>query len=167
MFWVVAILLLFLILRIYWRERKAAGGWEPWRGLAKLWQALWAWLLGWKNRVTLRFGRASRPPAGETLEAGPSWWQRWRARTARDRVRRLYLALLQRAAQAGHPRRPDQTPFEYEAALKPRVAGEENALDTLTSAFVQARYSRREFQSEEVSLLRRIWQRLQAALRKR
>ena len=166
-FWMVVVALLYLLMRIYWRERQAMGGWGMRRGLAKLWQAVWAWLLGWKNRVTLRFSRATQPPASEPPQAGPSWWQRWRAHSARERVRRLYLALLQRAAQAGHPRRPDQTPFEYEAALRPRVAGEENALDTLTSAFVQARYSRREFPQEEVNLLRRIWQRLQTVLRKR
>jgi hypothetical protein len=165
-FWVVVVVLLLLILRIYWRERKAAGGWQPWLGLVKLWHALWAWLRGWRNRVSLRFARAPQPTIPPPQEIGLGWWERWRARTARERVRRLYLALLQRAAQAGHPRRPDQTPFEYESALKSRVTGEENALDALTSAFVQARYSRRDFQPEEVSLLRRIWQRLQAKLRK-
>lgn len=45
--------------------------------------------------------------------------------------------------------------------------GEENALDTLTSAFVEARYSRREFQRQEVNWLQQLWQRLQALLRKR
>jgi hypothetical protein len=157
---------MFLLVRIYWRERRAMGGWGIWSGLVKLWQALWAWLIGWKKRVAIRWGRSPAEQAPELSEVGSTWWQRWQAQTARERVRRLYLALLQRAAQVGHPRRPDQTPFEYATTLKPHVTGEENALDALTSAFVEARYSRREFRREEVSLLQRIWRRLQALLRK-
>ncbi len=166
-FWIVAATVMFLLVRIYWRERQALGGWGIWSGLVKLWQALWAWLIGWKKRVAIRWGWSAAEPEGEPPVVGSTWWQRWQARTARERVRRLYLALLQRAAQVGHPRRPDQTPFEYATKLKPHVTGEENALDTLTSAFVEARYSRREFRQEEVSLLQRMWRRLQALLRKR
>jgi hypothetical protein len=50
--------------------------------------------------------------------------------------------------------------------LEPHVAEEREALRKLTDSFVEARYSRRAFEPEEVNLLRRIWQRLQAALRK-
>jgi hypothetical protein len=165
-FWIVVIVLLYVVLRIYWRERQAVGGWGIWRGFVRLWQALWAWLVGWKDRAVIRFSRPAAEQAIKLPAAVPGWWQRWRARTARERVRRLYLALLSRAAQAGHPRRPDQTPLEYVTTLKPHVAGEENALDMLTSAFVEARYGRRDFQPQEVGLLRRIWQRLQTVLRK-
>ena len=81
-------------------------------------------------------------------------------------MRRLYLALVTRAAQAGHPRAAHQTPFEYAIRLEPYLAEEGDALKKLTDAFVEARYSRRAFESEEVNLLRRIWQRLQSAFEK-
>ncbi len=130
-----------------------------------MWQALWAWLAGVKDRVTVRFNRPRATLPIKLLEAEPGWWQFWEARTARERVRRFYLALLQRASQAGHARRPDQTPSEYAVALKPHVPGDESALDELTTAFVQARYSRRDFLPDEVGWLRRLWQKLQARLR--
>jgi len=165
-FWIVVVVSVTLLVRIYLRERRSVGGWGIWRGLVKMWQALWAWLMGVKERVTVRF---NRPRAAQPItlpEAEPGWWQFWEARSARERVRRFYLALLQRAWQAGHPRRPDQTPSEYAAALKPHVPGDESALDALTSAFVQARYSRRDFHPDEVGWLRQVWQKLQARLRR-
>ncbi len=166
-FWFVVIVIITVLLRIYWRERRAVGGWGLWRGFFKLWQALWAWLAGVRERVAIRFSRSSPAQSVPVPGTEPGWWQFWQARTARERVRRLYLALLQRAAQAGHPRRAQQTPAEYAATLKPHVPGDEGALDALTGAFVAARYSRQDFEPDQVSLLRRLWRRLQARLRPR
>ena len=164
-FWMVVAVIAFLLLRIYWRERRALGGWGIWRGFVRLLQALWAWLLGIKDRVAIRLNRPTAGPIVELPRQEPGWWQFWLARSARERVRRFYLALLQRAAQAGHPRRPNQTPFEYATALRPHVTGEEDSLEALTGAFVEARYGRREFEPEEVNVLRRVWQRLQSVLK--
>ncbi|HHH41316.1 MAG TPA: DUF4129 domain-containing protein [Chloroflexi bacterium] len=164
LFWVIVAVALFLVLRTYWRERRLAGGWRLWEVLLGWWRALRAWLGRWRRGVTLR---RRGPVEGEEPTPSPSrrtWWSRWRARTARERVRRLYLALLRRAAQAGHPRRPAETPYEYAAGLAPYLADEEEALAALTRAFVEARYSRREFRAEEVRRLRRLWRRLRAAL---
>ena len=83
-----------------------------------------------------------------------------------EQVRRFYLALLNRAGRAGYPRQPQQTPYEYAPKLSPHLADEAEALDQLTQAFIEARYSRRAFPPQEVSLLHRAWQRLQAALRR-
>ncbi len=165
-FWIMVIVVLIYLARIYWRERPAIGSLGLKRWLWNAWRAFWAWLVGWGRRIEIRLRRPAVVPISPAAEAQPSWWQRWRARTARERVRRLYLALVSRAAQAGHPRAAHQTPLEYAARLEPHVAEEREALRQLTDSFVEARYSRRAFEPEEVNLLRRIWQRLQAALRK-
>ena len=165
-FWIIVIIVLIYLVRIYWRDRQEIGSLGLKRWLLNGWRALWAWLMGWRRRIEVRFRREAAEPVREASQAQPSWWQRWRARTARERVRRLYLALVSRAAQVGHPRAAHQTPFEYAAQLEPHLAEEEDALKKLTDAFVEARYSRRAFEPEEVNLLRRIWQRLQSALRK-
>lgn len=165
-FWIIVVTVLIYLVRIYLRERQVIGSLGLGRWLSDRWRTFWAWLLGWRQRIEVRFRREAAGPARKAREAQPSWWQRWRARTARERVRRLYLALVSRAAQAGHPRALHQTPFEYGARLEPHLAGDRDALKKLTDAFVEARYSRRAFEPEEVNLLRRIWQRLQSALRK-
>jgi hypothetical protein len=165
-FWITAIIILIYLARIYWRERRAIGSLGLKRWLLNVWRTFWAWLMGWRQRIEVRLRREAAQRMSEAHENRASWWQRWRARTTRERVRRLYLALVSRAAQAGHPRLVHQTPFEYATRLEPHLAEERDALRQLTDAFVEARYSRRVFEPEQVSLLRRIWQRLQAALRK-
>ncbi len=164
-FWLAVLVVILFLLRTYWRDRQAIGGWKIWNALLLWWRGLWAWLRRWKNQVEGLIRRPVIAPALTVPGPTPYWWDRWRARTARERVRRLYLALVQRAAQAGHPRRPSQTPFEYAEGLESHLASEREALETLTEAFVQARYSPRPFSTDEVGLLHRLWQRLAAALR--
>jgi len=166
LFWIVAVIALFFLLRIVWRDRRELGSDKMWQALLEWWRSIWSWILGCKNRVAIRLRHPPSRAAGSAAEAGPSWWERWRARTARERVRRLYLAMLNRAAQVGAPRERHQTPYEYAARLLPRITDEAKALDQLTEAFVQARYSRKDFQPQEISLLHRIWRRVQAALRR-
>ena len=166
-FWVVVAIAIYFILRAYWHDRQMSGIWKTLAEvLREWWRGLLAWLRGWRGRVQIRWGqRAEKKPV--QVAATPSWWQRWQARTPQERVRRFYLALLDRAAQAGLARRPDQTPYEYADRLKPHLSEEEDALSTLTQAFVEARYSRRTFEPKEVNLLQRVWQRLREKLRTR
>ena len=72
--------------------------------------------------------------------------------------------MLERAHQARYPRPPHLTPYEYAVRLAPHLTGEQEPLDGLTQAFVEARYSHRNFQSEEVSPLRRLLKRLRTRL---
>jgi len=166
-FWVAIVIAIYLILRAYWHNRQMSGVWKTLaQVLREWWRGLLALLRSWRGRVHIRRGRRTeKKPA--PVAATPSWWQRWQARTPQERVRRFYLALLDLAAQAGLARRPDQTPYEYAHWLKPHLSEEEDALSTLTQAFVEARYSRRTFEPKEVSLLQRVWQRLRSKLRKR
>lgn len=162
---IVVVLVTFLILRAYWRDRQASGIWKiMWDIVCAAWKALLEWLLGSTRRVQqiLRRSPTSREfgPARITLS-----WRAWRARTSRERVRRLYLALLERAARVGHPRRPAQTPFEYSTDLRPHLS-DPDGLSTLTEAFVTARYSRQDFTEAQVSRLHRLWQRLRNQLRR-
>lgn len=166
LFWIVAVMAIFFLLRVVWRDRRELGTAKVWQAWLEWWRSIWSWILGWKNRAAIQLRRPPSRASESAAEAGPGWWERWRARTARERVRRLYLAMLNRAAQVGAPRQRHQTPHEYAARLLPRVADQAEALDQLTEAFVQARYSKRDFSPQDISLLHRIWQRLQAALRR-
>jgi hypothetical protein len=140
------------------------GGFFAW--LAKLWRALLGRWRGLQARVQRLARRPGRAVEGETTAATLGWWGRWRARTAQERVRRLYLLLLERARVAGHGRSPSQTPYEYQKRLSPYVTGDEEALEGITQAFVQARYTPRQFQGDEVELLHRLWERLRRRLRR-
>ncbi len=166
LFAVTAVLVVFLIVRIYWRDRQASGIWKTIGDiLGAAWNALLAWLVGSTRRVQEIFKRAPAARSVEPPHMTLSWWRAWRARTSRERVRRLYLSLLERAARVGHARRPAQTPFEYSADLQ-RHLEDAQGLTTLTEAFVEARYSRRDFTAAQVSRLHQLWRRLQERLRR-
>ncbi len=155
---------LFFVLRAFLRDRQALAGWGIFRVVLGWGKAVLAFLLGLIRRIHVP--ERAAPAAVEVSPARVgSWWQRWRAKTGRERVRRFYLTFLQRAAQAGHPRRADQTPLEYSAALEPYLEPEGENWQALTRAFIAARYGRHEFEPAEVNLLHTIWQRLSRALR--
>ncbi len=160
-FWILLLMGIYWAVRYYWRDRKNLG-------FGMLFKQLWAWLRRTRVRLALivplllprrRKGEAVEEPL-DALHLEP-------VDGSRARVRQLYLALLEGADRAGHARAPGQTPYEYAAGLQPAVEGEEESLQALTEAFVQARYARQEFPEEEVGVLRRILDRLRAAFRRR
>jgi hypothetical protein len=160
----VAVILLFIV-RTYWRDRQAAGMWRAlWGILQTWWSALRAWLSDEVRVVRRILKHGASPTMPEYSPSNFGWWRPWQARTARERVRRLYLALVQRAAEAGYPRQRAQTPYEYSSELTSYVPGNEEALSQLTEAFVEARYGRRDFDSGEVGRLHRLWRSLRVAL---
>jgi len=85
----------------------------------------------------------------------------------RELIRYFYLSTLRRAAQAGQPRRPAQTPYEYEADLNRALPELEPDLSGLTGAFITARYSPQPMQPEEAQAAKSFWQRIKEALRRR
>jgi hypothetical protein len=170
-FWIAVAGLALWLLRQLVRHWRTVGMWPAlWQGLRNWLAGVWRALLGrWNNLGeqirSLRFADG-KPSVTEAQPNTASWWSRWRARTMREHVRRLYLLMLERAQQAGAGRAPHQTPNEYRRHLEPRVSGEEEALQGLTEAFVQARYSQRDFAQEDLQLLRRMFNRLRSRLRR-
>ncbi len=168
-FWVAASAVVLWLIRQLVRHWQAIGIWPTLRQgilgwLASLWRTLLERWLGVRQKVRAlrtRTERCGREPA----PAIATWWAQWKARTMRERVRRLYLLMLERARQAGAARAPHETPCEYENRLAPRVSGEEGALRGLTQAFVEARYSQRDFELQDMRLLQRLFNRLRRRLR--
>ncbi len=170
-FWAVALAVLLLVVRRYLRYQQATGQWGNVLGRVRQWLAnLWYGLLRqWKavhTRVVARTRTQKGEPGPDGAQVTPRWRSLWRAATTRERVRQLYLRLLQHAAKAGHPRSPAQTPYEYAVRLGPHVCDEQEALEGLTQAFVEARYSKRDFRQQEMGSLRGLLSRLRGALRR-
>ncbi len=114
----------------------------PLRALIAGLGALWGWLRGRRAALAtsarqavtrLRAARATVPRL-PTLGRAP-------ALTPREQVRQYYLRVLQRAEAHGFPRRPPQTPSEYDAALAPALPAAHPDMARLTRAFEEARYS--------------------------
>ena len=168
-FWAGLLVLVGYSVIVFMRDR-----WGLFRGfsLSVWWQRLRGWWGG---------ARAGLGEAVERLREGVLHWrasrdpqlQSQRRRflsvgrlSERERVRFFYLATVRRAAEAGIARQPTQTPIEYDDVLRSATAEPESA-DTLTDAFVAARYSSADITPGEADQAKSAWQQLKRRLVRR
>ena len=76
-------------------------------------------------------------------------------------VREMYASLLRLAAWRGIPRDEAETPYELERRLDGTWPQAEEAVGSITEAYVRAHYGERSFSAAEVEVLRAHWERLQ------
>jgi hypothetical protein len=88
-----------------------------------------------------------------------------RALDPRRRVYFFYLAMIRRGNEQGIARKPAQTPAEYAAQLEQAIPSVQEDIDSMTQAFVEARYSRREVDSQKAASVKATWDRIRRALR--
>jgi hypothetical protein len=142
-------------------------------------QGLWVRLLDWLRRLRRHWGilghqaqaRLARlRPERAAARPAPSALSRFlslRRLPPRERVRYFYLSAERRAAAAGQPRSPGQTPYEYQASLDGCFPELEPDLAGLTEAFIEARYSHQPIGQPEAEAVKPLWQRIKALLRRR
>jgi hypothetical protein len=162
-FWTVIVLALAMLLGHYLRSRRGIGFGTLSRWLRAVWLSLWAWLRrGTDSSRKLRALLGAIRASGRT---GPIPQHRIKLPSSpRQRIRRLYMAFLERARRAGHPRSPTWSPYEYAHRLGPQLPEEHEALEQATEVFVQARYSARDVPQQQVTLLRSLLARLRRVL---
>jgi hypothetical protein len=139
------------------------------------WLALaWQWLYrnADKARATLSQAIAegwqrlvSRLEAQRILS--PASLVRLRSLEPRRQIYFFYLALIRRGSEQGVPRKPSQTPSEYALTLEKNLPSAREDIDSITEAFVAARYSRRQVHAPEVNRVKAAWRRIRQALRDR
>jgi hypothetical protein len=172
LFWIIALAIMAYAAYHFARDRfdllsnleKMEGGWlgrlQVWlRGLRQWWRA---W---WRDVQPRRQQRRGRQRPERTTGLAPFRFVALRRLSPRELIRYFYLSTERRAARAGQPRRADQTPYEYRAALDRRFPDLEPDLEGLTDAFVKARYSPQVMQKPDAEATKPFWQRLKAALR--
>jgi hypothetical protein len=170
-FWGLIAWILVYSFRHYFRGRRAS-----WRGLLRF-RAL-RWLVGvWRSlfRGSARLVQRARGGLRDVLRqiglgarraGAPLRFLSLRSLSPRELVRYFYLSIVRRATQVGWGRRPSQTPYEYKSTLAEQLPESGSDVDDLTQAFVEARYSAREFSIEETGLLKEVWRRIKGALQR-
>jgi hypothetical protein len=171
LFWLAVVAVAVMAAVFFLRQRGLAlnevvgGRW--WANLLNWWRAFWGRItgrveeLGQAVRARLRLGQ----PAAE--EAAAPWrFVRLNALSPREQVRYFYLAMVRRAAERGVARRPQETPLEYVRDLKDEWPEAEVDVETLTDAFLEARYSRRPVAKTAVNPIKQTWQRVKSSLRR-
>ncbi|MGQ9682829.1 MAG: DUF4129 domain-containing protein [Anaerolineae bacterium] len=149
--------------RDLWRQLVERGGPAAW--VATLWRSLWRWLHAQSKQMGAAWQRLF--PRKVSVRQEATLRVRWpRPRSPREQVRLLYLVAVQHLREAGWPRHPADTPVEYAGRLVSQLPEAGHDLNTLTSAFVEARYGQREMTSQDVHPVRAALQRLWARLRR-
>jgi hypothetical protein len=139
-----------------------------WGRLVAWLRDLWRRWRGWRREVGAQLqARRAQRRAERMARIRPPRFLSLRRLSPRELVRYFYLSTERRAAQAGRPRRRDQTPYEYEAELDESFPDLEEDLSGLTEAFVAARYDRRPVGKGDADAVKPLWQRIKAALRRR
>src|SRR5262249_52062126 len=116
------------------------------RQLVEWFRGLWLGLFRRRNRAGYN---ASQQEAG--YYAGE-------VEPARSTVREVYRRLLQRGAELGYPRRPDETPLEYLDRLHRLPLPEQDA-DLLTALYARVRYGSVGERPEDVDSALTLWER--------
>ena len=113
---------------------------------------------GWQGIVSRLEGRRVLPPAG---------WVRLRSLDPRRQIYFFYLAMIRRGGEQGVPRKPSQTPSEYARTLERSLPSAGEDIDSITDGFIQARYSRRDMNARDASVVKAAWEHIRRALRER
>lgn len=175
-FWSVFVVVAVMALLFFLRERRAGSG-ETDRGrLRRGWQALVVWLKETWRRLrhgaeTLQLNLRLRMQE-ETEDTAEKSGRRWRfirvnSLSPRDQLRYFYLSTVRRAGDQGVRREQSETPLEYEEDLKENWPETEDEVETLTDAFLKARYSARPISEDEVPAIKEKWKQVRASLREK
>lgn len=107
-----------------------------------------------------RLAPASARPDGEWGYVNP------RRLSPRQKVIFYYLALIRRAREAGLPRQENQTPYEYARCLSASLVEGKDGVDTMTEAFIEARYSRHDIPAKAARQAESVWETIRQVLKK-
>jgi hypothetical protein len=170
-FWAVALGAVAYVLRTYLRDRpeivRSLLTFGPIRFAYSILLALWRRLTRTAAAINERLPRDlfRRRRAGRASSRHLGRFFRLGALSPRERTLYYYLSILRRAGQAGLPRRPWQTPYEYDDSIRPHLDQAQQEMDMLTDDFVSARYSPHPIDRERESQVRARWKRVRDAVR--
>ncbi len=89
---------------------------------------------------------------------------RLRSLDPRRQIYFYYLAMIRRGGEQGLKRAPSETPSEYALKLEKALPSADEDVDSITDAFVKARYSRHDISPEDASMVKGAWGRIRRAL---
>lgn len=171
-FWVLVAAVALVALTFFLRDRGVTIHSETlvrvWRQLKQWFTRLWSGAARGASTVqsTLRRSLSALRPGGERSRA-PWRFLRVNALPPREQIRYFYLSTVRRAADEGVPREKNETPTEYARDLQAQWPDAEKEIDALTGAFLEARYSPRDYEPDDVNPIKEVWKRVRRTIRHR
>lgn len=174
MFWSVAVVVGIMALSFYLRGRGIRPSWAMLRGM---WAGFQAWLRDvWRGvaaqaaevRLAVQQRRQrDKENSAASEDKRPFRFIRINGLTPRQQIRYFYLSTVKRAADRGVERKADETPLEYVANLQENWPEAAEELDTLTDAFLHARYGHEELEKEDAQQVKKRWKTVKRQLKKK
>lgn len=85
---------------------------------------------------------------------------------AAESIRRIYAALVARAAEHGLPRQVAETPYEFLPRLENKFADNADDLRAITDAYVDVHYAEHTATEERAKVILETWKRLEGKLKR-
>lgn len=127
-----------------------------WTGLEKQVQSI-------EQTIRERLQMVENPSGGFFSINRPSF----RSLSPREKVRYYYLSVIRRAEEKGVERGKSETPSEFAADLKQEWPEADKEVETLTDAFLKARYSPLPMSGEDLGPVKETWNQIKSMIRKR
>ncbi len=140
--------------------------------LREFWQRLQFWWQMLRGKIQTQIDEARIFVAEQLGREVPLLPERGKRRldpnnlSTREQVRYFYLKTIERAQERGLERKTHQTPAEFLADLQDEWPEDSADSELLTDAFLQARYSANQVETEQVGSIKATWQRVRKAFRK-
>jgi MFS family permease len=171
-FWAALVAILLFALLQYLRQHQEVLDALRKIPLVRMLAQFWHWLRGLFAEVRLSVSKVLAQglerlrPRSEAETSRPlGSFLSLRRLNARQKIMFFYLALLRRGHDSGLTRQASQTPHEYAASLDAALPGVEPEINSLTEAFIEARYSPHPVPVEQVNRVKDYWERIKKALR--
>jgi hypothetical protein len=171
LFWAIFLGIIGFSIIYYLRQRAGLRRFIDRTGARSWWFRFWTWLKISLFRAQKQVARAiagSLSWLGASEDAGLGDKKRMGPQLGRlaprERVLRIYLAMLHKAEERGIRRRASQTPAEFARVLEQTFPEINPEVDALTDSFVEARYSLHEITPADASFIARCWARVRAAI---
>ncbi len=171
LFWAVAIVMSITAVLFFLRDRGVTLNRSLllaiWHTFRQWWHGWWQGVSAQAHQLRQNVQKRWKRPFSPTLPAPPWRFIRLNALSPREQIRYFYLAAVRRANEQGVSRQPAETPLEFTQTLKDTWPEAETDVDTLTDAFLRARYTPQPIEKQEVSPVKEGWQRVKSTLRRK
>lgn len=183
LFWISMALILGYAAYIYLSDRGLQFTWllTFWQLLRERWLALFGHYRQWQRSRLPGHTAQTVAASGSTLVHWSKRGLDWRRLDPTQQIRYFYLTTLEQAKDRGIGRSSGETPSQYAPRLAAHLAAahkaaeeraeegelvnnDQQAVQKLTDAFIQARYSKQPFQTLDSTAIARIWENLKVYL---
>ena len=135
--------------------------------IVKVAKSIWAWLAGINRQlaatIASSLARVFQSLPGQIYREFPHFVN-FKSLTPRQKVVFFYLRMVDRSKKSGIDRKPSQTPNQFASDVGKAVPDVVQDIETFTEQFHEARYTLHPIQTEQTTIVQRLWRKIVKSL---